>query len=86
MALGFLLMLVGMLSFPLMEYMMYLIVEDSGWPYWPPVYAPPRNFERVAGIIGLIIREVYIHNLIIIVTGTLLLVFAISIRYLDSRP
>ncbi|TFG15457.1 hypothetical protein EU537_00120 [Candidatus Thorarchaeota archaeon] len=80
-AVGVALFLLGVLAFPLMEIIMWLIIEDSGWPYWPSRVIPgPRNFESVAGDIGLAIREIYIQRFILILLGSALIVVSLLLR------
>jgi hypothetical protein len=82
---GIVLILLGVFSLPLIAYAMNLIVVDSGWPYWPPVTAPPRNFERVLGVFGLMILEIYKNNILLIIIGSILLVLYPITIYLESK-
>ena len=67
------LILLGVFSLPLIAYAMNLVVVDSGWPYWPSITAPKRNFERVLGVFGLMILEIYKNNVLLIIIGSILL-------------
>ncbi|MFW9849410.1 MAG: hypothetical protein ACFFF4_09725 [Candidatus Thorarchaeota archaeon] len=73
---GIMLFLMGLISFPAMEYIMQLIIQDSGWPYWPPIYPGPRNFIDVAGSLGIFIRDLYINRFYILGIGIFLVILA----------
>ena len=83
--LGVVLILLGIFSLPLIAYAMSLIVVDSGWPYWPPVTAPPRNFERLLGVFGLMILGIYKNNFLLIIIGSILVVLYPIIGFIDSK-
>ena len=77
--------LFGVFSLPIMAFIMNLVVEDSGWPYWPPIYPGPRNFERVAGVFGLFVRVIYEFNSELIIVGVFLLVSSPIVSFLNRK-
>ncbi len=65
------------------EIVMRLVIEDSGWPYYP-VVPPPGNIERVSGHLGLLI--VWLHEgwLVFLISGTVLLAFYGCLNWPDE--
>ncbi|MGY5873183.1 MAG: hypothetical protein RTV72_13110, partial [Candidatus Thorarchaeota archaeon] len=53
---------------------MIFVVEGSGWPYWPPILPNIRTVMSHTGIIGGILRILYVVRYIFVFLGLLVLV------------
>lgn len=64
---------------------MLFVIEGSGWPYWPPVLPNNRTVESHTGILGVIVRTLYVLRGFIIFIGLLFVLYWILSLKIDER-
>ena len=64
---------------------MVIVIEGSGWPYWPPIVPNTRTVMTHTGIIGAIVRALYEVRPIFFFLGfVILLAWIYYVKY--DRP